>query len=890
MTRILSIAGLSGRSLLKVSCLSIAYLAMSAEATPANKKALAKFFGPHFPIALDSCATCHVRAEPEGAEKLEEFPHNAFGRALHGKDGKIAERLAEVIGQDSDGDGVSNLDEILLARSPGRAESETVSADAERLEELRQDFAVWNDRYAWKPFEPVVRPSPPALEGWGENEIDAFLSAGHRARGLVARPPAPPEVWLRRVTLDLTGLAPTREEIPAFLLEYERNPGAARAAVVDRLLESSHYGERWGRHWMDVWRYSDWSGYKDAVRISQPHIWRWRDWIIDSLNEDKPYDRMVLEMLAADELTPEDSNALRATGFLVRHHDVGSRDVWLDNVVSHTSQAFLGVTMGCVKCHDHMYDPFPQKEYYAMRAIFEGYHVRTDRIPGELDTKKAGLVRAFEKTLEPKTYLFDRGDERFPIKDEPVPPAVPAVLGGEFSIEPIELPGNAWQPWRRDFVKEMLLEKEKAAIEKAEAGLTMASESNDPEIVKKAELELAAAKLSRAALVAELATEDIEETKGKDSEEWSVAARKTLETQRQSALAEARWKLAAGQQNASAAEKGLVAAKEKEDKAKIASLTRQLSTAKAAIKTATESLAKAEKAAAGELTVAYVPRQPNYPNRSNGRRLAFARWLTNEQNPLTARVAMNHIWLRHFGEAIVPTVNEFGANGREPTHPALLDWLAAEFMESGWSMKAMHRKIVLSAAYEMSGTPDEDNLAKDPDNHFLWRMPSRRMEGEIVRDNLLWVSGRLDPAMGGPEIDQNSAMESKRRSIYFRHAHEKLVEFVQIFDGPKVAECYRRVESVQPHQALALHNSPVTDAAAGKLSVDLATETKGDMTRFVEEAFLAVLNRRPNSEEVSICRDFLRSAESGGETSNPEKARKRLVTVLLNHNDFVTIR
>ena len=186
------------------------------------------------------------------------------------------------------------------------------------------------------------------------------------------------------------------------------------------------------------------------------------------------------------------------------------------------------------------------------------------------------------------------------------------------------------------------------------------------------------------------------------------------------------------------------------------------------------------------MTTKYKVRQGDYPNRSSGRRAAFAKWLVDRKNPLTARVAMNQIWMRHFENGIVPTVNDLGNNGREPSHPALLDWLAAELMSRNWSMKQMHRMIVLSATYRQCGTPDPDNITKDPDNRFLWRMPSRRMEGEVVRDNLLWVSGRLDESMGGPDIDHKLAQKSQRRSIYLRHAHEKLVDFIQIFDGPKV--------------------------------------------------------------------------------------------------------
>ncbi|MCB1232210.1 MAG: DUF1553 domain-containing protein [Verrucomicrobiae bacterium] len=857
-----------------------------ASATPANKKALEKFFGPHLPANLQSCATCHVRAEPNGAESLEDFPHNAFGKALHALDGRIAGRIEAVLDVDSDGDGIANRVEILLGLPPGVPTQEGQVADLTLLDEKQKAFAAFHDRYPWRPFEPVLRPPvPEAGEGWARNEVDAFLAAEHVARGLSPRPEAPPEIWLRRVKLDLTGLAPTPDEIRGFRRAVTERPETAYEEVVDRLLESPQYGERWGRHWMDVWRYSDWSGYKDAVRASQPHIWRWRDWIIESLNADKGYDRMIVEMLAGDEIAPDDPDTLRATGYLVRDFHAGSRDVWLDNVVSHTAQGFLGITMGCAKCHDHKYDPIPTKEYYAMRAIFEGYDVRTDRIPGELDTTKTGLVRAYDKSIDPKTYLFDRGDERFPVKDHPISPAVPAILGGSYQPELVSLPLTAAKPWRRDFVLQELRAQREEAIAKAKSAL---AQKPDGEAEKTA---LAAAEAARKALECEFALEGREDDGLKPADrDWKVAAKEILQAQRDADLLKARAEKASAEQAKTDSETKLAAAKKKKDKAGESAATKALAAAKKDLATATKAVAAAEKAVGEPLTTKFKPRQATYPDRSNGRRLAFANWLADKANPLTARVAMNHLWLRHFGQAIVPTVNEFGGNGREPTHPALLDWLAAEFMDSGWSFKAMHRKIVLSAAYRMSGTPDESDLERDPDNLYLWRMPSRRMEGEIVRDNLLWIAGRLDPAMGGPEIDQNLAMESTRRSIYLRHAHEKLVEFVQIFDGPKVAECYQRVESVQPHQALAMHNSPLTQLAAEKLAAEWEAKSKGDPVAFLDEAFLAILGRSPKADELALCRQFVSSHESGSEATSPSRARERLVTVLLNHNDFVTIR
>ncbi len=207
--------------------------------------------------------------------------------------------------------------------------------------------------------------------------------------------------------------------------------------VVDRLLASPQYGERWGRHWMDVWRYSDWDGYGAEVRESQPHIWRWRDWIIESLNADKPYDEMVREMLAADEVAPGDPDTLRASGFLVRNWYKFNRNVWLEATVEHTSKAFLGITLNCARCHDHMYDPILQTDYYQFRAFFEPHNVRTDRVPGQRDTKLDGLVRVFDEKADATTYLFARGNEAKPDKEHPLTPGVPAVLGGDpLQVEP----------------------------------------------------------------------------------------------------------------------------------------------------------------------------------------------------------------------------------------------------------------------------------------------------------------------------------------------------------------------------------------------------------------------------------------------------------------------
>ena len=275
----------------------------------------------------------------------------------------------------------------------------------------------------------------------------------------------------------------------------------------------------------------------------------------------------------------------------------------------------------------------------------------------------------------------------------------------------------------------------------------------------------------------------------------------------------------------------------------------------------------------------------DYPAQSTGRRLALAKWIGNAGNPLTARVAMNHLWLRHFGRGIVATPENFGTNGARPSHPALLDWLAAEFMAGGWKMKPMHRMIVTSSTYRMASTPDDADATRDPDDIGLWRMPARRMEAELVRDNLLYVSGALDLSRGGPDIDHMQGLASRRRSIYLRTAAEREVEFLKIFDGPSVNECYQRHPTVLPQQSLALANSELTLAQSKALAKLLSDAAAGSEEMFVRGAFQRVLARGPTEEELKTCCDFL-----NGGAFDSVRSRENLILVLFNHNDFVTIR
>ncbi len=866
----------------------------AAVARPAHKKALADYVGGGLAKKLNDCRTCHLKPE-EGAESEDARPHNAFGKRLKavraelkraGKRSDIPTRVDAIGDEDSDGDGVSNLVELLTGHFPGDADDRPEPSELAKGQEAAITLRRSSTGYVWSPFERVVRPRVPEIrsKSWNRNAIDGFIAAEHEARGLTPRPEASRPALLRRVYVDLIGLPPTPEELHAFVADESAD---AYERVVERLLASPQYGERWGRHWMDVWRYSDWAGWGQQVRDSQPHIWHWRDWIVESLNDDRPYDRMVVAMLAADEAWPDDADALRATGYLARNYKLLSREKWMQDTVEHTTQAFLGVTLGCARCHDHMYDPMLQKEYYQFRAIFEPHQVRIDRVPGTVDVAKDGLPRVYDAQPDAKTLLFVRGDDRNPT-GKPLSPGVPEFLGVRFPvIERVALPKSATAPDRRPAVIHDQIEALAAASARTEQALAaVRAGSKDAEVIERAEIDAAVARgeldTRRFVEVAEAIVADGK----KGTEEWKQAAVLASAAERRLALAVARRNELSARQ---ARNKAPASKRAEADKAHA---------------TATKDVL-AKQAALGETRTDYAaPAFTTYPGSSTGRRLGLARWITDPAHPLTARVAVNHLWGRHFGRAIVPSVNDFGRNGQRPSHPALLDWLAAELLERRWSMKEIHRLIVTSATYRQDSRPDERDLAVDPDNVYLWRWTPRRVEAEVVRDCLFWAGGSLETTMGGPSIDHHAGLTIARRSLYFQHAAEKQMEFLQIFDVAGVTECYRRKESILPQQALALANSELSLRQARRLASALTTTAGSDAEAFVTAAFEHVLTRAPTDGELRACLEFLGAASAGAElgrvdpgssvVESPDPAlqrrRQSLVHVLLNHHDFVTLR
>jgi len=898
-------------------------------------------------------------------------------------------------------------------------------------------------------YQRPKRPAVPVVKNreWVRNPIDAFVAVEHEKRGLEPLGEADPRTLLRRVYLDLIGLPPTVEEMQAFLADRSKD---AYAKVVDKLLASPRYGERWGRHWMDVWRYTDlYGGY--LMTSSQPHIWHWRDWIIESLNQDKGYDRMIIEMLAGDEMAPADPQSLKATGYLARNFYRFNRNVWLQDTVEHTAAGFLGITLKCARCHDHKYDPIAQEEYYRFRAFFEPYDIRMDRVPGQPDLSKNGLPRAYD--AEPRevvqvapyqpaifgqTFRFVRGDEKNPDKEHPLSPGIPEIFGGDqIKIEPVPLPLEAYYPDSRSSTHQDLMAQAKAKIEKTEAGLAKAKQAlaeakrraavgasqevtrapvpigaagpdplassvagvnfekelkpiferncffchksgnidksglvlespesillggrlNGPAVIPRrsgesplilylrgekkprmplgktplseeqialvekwinqfpedpselalpkseaavalAEKELAAARANLPALEARIVAEKAKYANPPDpnAEALAQAARKA---ERQAHLLKGEENLLRAQQQLTEALSSTTPSDEKAERIrekKAEAARKELDAAAAALAQAKES---------------YTPIGKLYPKSSTGRRLALANWIASKENPLTARVAVNHMWLRHFGKPLVSTVVNFGLNGKPPTHPELLDWLASEFMEKNWSMKVMHQLMVTSNAYWMqSSTTDVKypSLTRDPENRYLWRMNPRRMEAEAVRDTVLYLAGQLDTAMGGPELEENMGQEILRRSIYFRNTPNLQMEFLKLFDAPNPTSCYERNESIVPQQALAMANSKLSLSHARLLARRLGGQATPVGT-FVADAFETVLGRPPSAEERAESEKFLGRqialfhdlkkltafrvtvASEVGPGSDPSlRARENLVHALFNRNAFLTIR
>lgn len=723
-------------------------------------------------------------------------------------------------------------------------------------------------------FQTVNRPELPHIEStWVRNPIDAFIAQQHIDHGLTPQPTASRLLLLRRLSIDLIGLPPTLEQIAAF--ESDTSP-LWYEQTVNRLLNDPRHGERWARHWMDVWRYSDWWGLGKQLRNSQKHIWHWRDWIIESLNEDSSYDEMVSLMLAADELHPGDLEKIRATGYLARNFTLFNRPQWMDVTVEHVGKGLLGLTMNCARCHDHKFDPIEQDDYYRMRAFFEPYHVRLDVVPGEADVEKDGIPRVFDALPDEPTYRYVRGDEKHPDKSAVIPPGVPDLLAfTEPNIQSIELPLVAWQPERQPWVFDAHIDA--AAQQVTSAQIAATKQTDDP--IAQIALESA-----QAQFVSVQSRADAARAAWSDASEEQIATKNAVAVKAERAWAVARTKAAfvkaevahskAAGDKKSESEKSLKSSREALDKAIAASEADIKSTDTftpliGAKWTPTRFVFSGK----DDPTINFIPT-------STGRRTALAAWITDRRNPLTARVAVNHIWMRHMGAPLVPTVFDFGRNGTAPTNLELLDYLASELMDNQWSMKHLHRLIVTSNTYRMKSTTlaASGNLEIDPDNQHWWRRVPTRIESQVIRDSLLSLAGTLDTRIGGPPVPSDRQAKSTRRSLYFYHSNNDRNRFLATFDEALVEDCYRREQSIVPQQALALANSQIALEASEKIAERISSDNE---TEFINNAFTIMLGIKPNADEIAASRQAL--TQWNGKKPN-------LIWALINHNDFVSVR
>jgi hypothetical protein len=682
-------------------------------------------------------------------------------------------------------------------------------------------------------YQPVKRPAVPVSRdpkgsAWIRTPIDAFILAKLEAKGLSPVKPAEKAVLARRAYYDLLGLPPTPEEIDAFV--NDKSPDAW-GKLIDKLLASPHYGEKWGRHWLDVVRYCETNGYeRDGPK---PHVWRYRDYVIKSFNEDKPYTQFVREQLAGDEMPGYNPDAVTATGY----YRLG---IWddepadplqavfdgYDDIVATTGQAFLGATFNCARCHDHKVDPIPQSDYYKLVAFFRD-------------------IRPYSETRDVRS-AFNLTDI--------TPPDQRAKYEAELKKREARLAEikKAMGAIEDEFIKTLPAEDQRAA------------EGNDrPQVVSR---------------------KVVPGLTGKEKEEYTALAAERKELSRRQDPP--------GRQLALSVNNCDVNPKP------------------------THVLIRGSPHAPGKEVKPGFPAVLGLPDpaipapkpgaKSSGRRTVLANWIASKDNPLTARVFVNRVWQYHFGRGLVPSANDFGKLGEQPTHPELLDWLASEFVDGGWTLKRLHKLIMTSSVYQLSSQGDEASLKADPSNALLWRFNMRRLTGEEVRDSILAVSGNLNLKQFGPstypkipkEVLAGQSVpgqgwptsppeEANRRSVYAHVKRSLRVPILIGFDQPDPdSSCPVRYVTTVPTQSLGLLNGEFTNEQAAAFAARLRKEHPDDLPAQVTRAIRLTSGRVPGADEVKKDVAFVESLKAKHDLDDA-KALTQYCLLCLNTNEFV---
>ena len=781
------------------------------------------------PILEQNCGMCHSGGKPQGDLSISTYQALLTG-GKHGpaiRPGASNESL--LIGYLRG----SRKPQMPLGGELPADVIEQLAASIDEMEPIDEPARFENPHFTWLFRKPASPPLPKPRNGeWARNAIDAFILEKLEAKGLAPAPEADRRVLIRRLYFDLIGLPSTPEEVQRFLDDDDPN---AWENLIDDLLARSEYGERWARHWLDLVRYAESDGF--AIDTERPTAWRYRDYVVRAFNQDKPYDLFIKEQLAGDELAADEkvdpAERLVAMGFLRMgpwEADAISKQKLRQDVLNEltgvTGSVFLGLTIGCAQCHDHKYDPLPQRDFYRLQAFFAA--TRVDDLPApytdsenRLDIKK--LRRSYEDKLDAATEVFDD---------------------------------------TRDRLIRRYVAMEQITDEKDERLATFKRELN----VKNEFFRKRSGPIFREPI-------------------WSEWLASKDEKERLTELYDRHRPIAVSVSDV--------------------------------VPPHVPAIPVTHTLAGGELDSPGEKVEPGFPEsivdrladadipfqgKSSGRRLALAEWIADADNPLTARVMVNRIWQQHFGHGILRTTSDLGRNGDRPTHPELLDWLATQFVEQGWSIKAMHRLMLNSASYRQSAEhPTWEQYAEaDPDNRLLWRMNWRRLDAETIRDTLLTLSGRLNPERGGPgallpvpdDVAQGFEFfkwfaspeeQQLKRTIYTFQRRSVVEPFLETFDVANMSEsCARRNTTTVAPQALTLLNGRLVNGEAPYFAARVMRETGGEPEAGIDRAFRLVLGRRPSGKEKAQALGLL--AEG-----SPAEALARLSVVLVNLNEFLYV-
>jgi hypothetical protein len=753
-------------------------------------------------------------------------------------------------------------------------------------------------RKFWSFQPPRASPLPPLRDGgWCRNPVDAFILARLEEKGLKPSPEADKTRLLQRVSFDLIGLPPTPEEIDAFL--RDRDP-EAYAKIVDRLLASPHYGERWGRHWLDVARYADTPGTGGDTDRHYPYAYTYRDWVIRAFNEDLPYDQFILQQIAADRLPSEAGRqSLAALGFITvgRRHVDNPHEI-RDDRIDVVTRGLLGLTVHCARCHDHKYDPIPTQDYYSLYGIFASSNEPND-LPLLAPPETSDARNAFEKELgllssERDGFLTRRqaeilGDLRTPRKIALSLYTAWTMPGDmhHYNVDRVRalhllgLREYSWRVWCKflDEVKRKhhpvmtpwvafaVLPEEDFQSRSPELSARFAFE-DDPKkpinpLVRRLFQDEAPASLTELAerfgeLLGSVASPERDPDPQREElrqvlygenaptnislkqigEMFSAEDRKKVE----------RWKAQIDhlvEHHPGAPPRAM--AVEDSDKPQDSPVFRRGNPEDRGARSVPRRF----------LSILSPPDAA--PVKSGSGRLELAQAIATRENPLTARVLVNRVWARHFGAGLVRTPSDFGARGDPPSHPELLDWMAVWFMDHGWSIKSLHRLILLSSAYRQGSADHAAALQSDPENRLLWRMSPRRLDFEEVRDSLLAVAGRLDGSLGGQAVQITSQPFPKRRTVYAFVDRVNLPELFRVFDfACPDLHTPQRLQTLVPQQALYLMNGPFVLEMARALANRPELAGERDPQRRLEKLYRIVYGRAPTREQAAWGLDFVK--------------------------------